>query len=102
MTRKERDEVVAVLRDAYIMNGSRLGPACGSKTCLRLATRRVFWPVLKGESFPIYCDACAAWAVQVLETLGLRADSEALLRPASSAAPRAVAIGGVPAERGEP
>ena len=71
-------QAIAAIRDAYVMAGSPNGIACNSKTCLNIATRRVFWPVLRDEIYPVYCERCAAKARQVLEVLGIRYSDEAL------------------------
>ena len=71
-------EAIAAIRDAYEAAGSPRGSACDSRTCLNTATLRVFWPVLGDESYPVYCERCAAMARQVLETLGVKYADEAL------------------------
>jgi hypothetical protein len=73
-----RDRLVASLREQYAEMGCPRGPMCASHDCLTLASRRVFWPVLPGEEFPVYCDHHAAWAKHVLETLGHKYGEELL------------------------
>ncbi len=74
-------EAVAALRSAYAASGKRNGELCTSETCLNVATRRVFWPVLAGEEFPVYCPPCAAWAKSVLEAMGIKYHDEPIPVP---------------------
>ena len=67
----ETAAAIKAIRKAYVEGGKRNGEPCHSETCLALATRRVFWPVLAGEQPPLYCDRCAAWARDVLEAMGI-------------------------------
>ena len=78
LTEQELRAAVTAVRSAYAEAGSPRGQACRSASCLRLATRRVFWPVQPGEDYPAYCDACAAWARKVLEAMGVAYRDEAL------------------------
>lgn len=83
--RADAQAIITELRDKYVADGSVHGPLCTSKTCLNLATTRVFWPVRPDEAYPVYCTLCAAWAKRVLETLGTAYREELLPRPPGKA-----------------
>lgn len=87
---QQRDWAVTQLRESYVASGCQHGLLCTSKTCLNLATTRVFWPVLPGEEFPRYCTACALWAKQILETLGHTYRDEALPVPLAAGKTRLI------------
>jgi hypothetical protein len=82
--------VGAALRKQYVDGGAKKGPPCASTQCLYVATKRVFWPILAGQEFPVYCDACAARAQGVLETLGYAYRDEPLPQMVDNAKTRMI------------
>lgn len=74
---QEKKQMAAALKAHHVLM-DRPGLPCQSATCLLLATKRVYWPVTPGEAWPLYCDRCAAWAIQVLGALGSRVHVEDL------------------------
>lgn len=97
MTSEERQawrDLVASLKEQHRESG-RPGRACLSADCANYATVRILsWPLLKGETPPEYCAACAAIMRSVMDALGMGVIEQSIpLPPNLQATPRGVAIG---------